>query len=158
MRPEAVSCSKSVQIRSINPRAWRWEPSLAWMLVTVFMKRRQGGGRGVRANPESYIVEGADTVSHGRRQHLPLNCLCGRTFREQRLASRVQGEPRNRRGPTLTVRTAVRRRGKTEAALRERALGVGLSHSSEETCEGLNQVRAGGAKGRAEQGAFRRER
>lgn len=53
---------------------------------------------------------------------------------------------------------AVRRRGKTEAALRERTLGVGLSHSSEETCEGLNQVRAGGAKGRAEQGAFWRER
>jgi hypothetical protein len=40
----------------------------------------------------------------------------------------------------------------------ERTLGVGLSHSSEETCEGQYQVRAGGAKGRAEQGTFRRER
>jgi hypothetical protein len=48
--------------------------------------------------------------------------------------------------------------GKTGAALRERSLGVGLSHSSEEPCEGLNQVRAGGAKGRAEQGTLRGER
>jgi hypothetical protein len=128
------------------------------MPVTAFMKRRQGGGRGVRENPESYIVGGADTVAHGRRQNLPLSCLCGRTFREQRLTSRLQGEPWNRRDPASTATGAVRLQGKTGAALWERALGVGLSHSSKETCKGTVKVRAGGAKGRAEQGTFRRER
>jgi len=53
---------------------------------------------------------------------------------------------------------AVRRRGKTEAALRERPLGVGLSHSSEESCEGCRNARVVGAKGRAEQGTLWRER
>jgi len=53
---------------------------------------------------------------------------------------------------------AVRQQGKTGAAIRERSLGVGLSHSSEETCKGQKEVRAGGAKGRAEQGTFWRER
>jgi len=121
------------------------------------MKRRQGGGRGVRVNPESCIVEGADPVAHGRRQNQPLSRLCGKTFREQGLTSRLQGEPRNRRGPTSTS-MAVVRQGKTKASQWKRALGVGLSHSNEETCEGSEQVRAGGAKGRAEQGTFRRER
>jgi hypothetical protein len=128
------------------------------VLVTAFMKRRQEGGRGVRVNPENYIIEGADTDAHGRRQNLSLDSLCGRTFREQGLTSRLQGEPRNRRGPTSTTQVAVRLQGKTGAALWKRALGVGLSHSSEEACEGRKKVRVGGAKGRAEQGAFWRER
>lgn len=112
----------------------------------------------MRVNPESYIVEGADTVAYGRRQNRPPNCLCGRTFREQRLTSRLQGEPWNRRGPTSTTGVAVRLQGETGAAVWERALGVGLSHSSEEACEGMMKVKADGAKGRAEQGTFWRER
>jgi len=114
----------------------------------------------MRINPESYIVEGADTVAQGRRQYLPLNCLCGRTFREQRLISRLQGKPWNRRGPATTTKgVAVVLRGKTGAALWERSLGVGLSHSSEETCGGwIDANPAGGAKGRAEQGTLRGER
>lgn len=160
VRPESCGLSKSVEIRCINPMAWEWEPSLACVTVTACTKRRQGGGRGVRIHPESYIIEGADTVAHGRRQYLPLNSLSGRTFREQGLTSRHQGEPWNRRGPTATTGTivAVRRRGKTGAALREWPLGVGLSHSSEESCKGCRYARAAGAKGRAEQGTLWRER
>jgi hypothetical protein len=114
----------------------------------------------MRVNPESYIVEGADTVAQGRRQYLPLNCLCGRTFREQGLRSRLQGEPWNRRGPMTTTKgVAIVLQGKTGAALRERSLGVGLSHSSEEPCEGwIDAIPSGGAKGRAEQGTLRGER
>jgi len=160
VRPESCGLSKSVEFRSVSPKAWEREPSLACMTVTACTKRRQGGGRGVRVNPESYIVEGADTVAHGRRQYLPLNCLSGRTFREQGLTSRHQGEPWNRRGPTATTGTivAVRQRGKTGAALREGSLGVGLSPSSEESCKGWRHARAVGAKGRAEQGTLWRER
>jgi len=53
---------------------------------------------------------------------------------------------------------AAMRQGKTGEAMRERLLGVGLSHSSEENCKGSSYARAVGAKGRAEQGTFWRER
>jgi hypothetical protein len=159
--PESCGYSESVQIRSINPRAWGWEPSLACITVMACMKRRQEGERGVRVSPESYIVEGADIVAHNRRQHLPQKCLSGRTFREQRLTSRLQGKATEQERPNCNhraVTVGVGSQGKTGAVSCKRSLGVGLSHSSEEICEGLKQVRADGAKGRAEQGTFRRER
>jgi hypothetical protein len=50
---------------------------------------------------------------------------------------------------------AVKLQGKTGVASWKRALGVGLSHSSERACEGSEKAEA---KGRAEQGTFWRER
>jgi hypothetical protein len=54
------------------------------------------------------------------------------------------------------VITGVWRQGMTGAVLRQSPQGVGLSHSSVETREGVS--RAGGAKGRAGQGRRWRER
>jgi hypothetical protein len=161
VRPGSCGYSESVQIRSINPRAWEWELSLACMTVMTCMKRRQGGVRGVRVSPESYIVEGADIVTHNRRQHLPQKCLSGRTFREQRLTSSLQGKATEQERPNgnhRTVTVDVGLRGKTGAVSYKRPLGVGLSHSSDEPYEGYEKFQVRGAKGRAEQGTLRGER
>jgi hypothetical protein len=159
--PESCGYSESVQIRSINPRAWEWELSLACMAVMSRMKRRQGGKRGVRVSPESYIVEGADIVAHNRRQHLPRESLSGRTFREQWLTSRLRGKTMEQERPNGNHRAAivgVEMRRKTGAVSCKRSLGVGLSHSSDEPCEEGANLRVSEAKGRAEQGTQRRER
>ena len=142
VRPESCGYSESVQIRCINPKAWEWELSLACMTVMACMKRRQGGERGVRVSPESYIVEGADIVAHNRRQHLPQKCLSGRTFREQGLTPSHQGKAMEQERPNgnhKTVTVGVEPQGKTGVVSYKRPLGVGPSHSSDEPYEGAKQ-------------------
>lgn len=115
----------------------------------------------MRVSPESYIVEGADIVTHNRRQHLPQECLSGGTFREQGLTSSLRGKAMEQERPNGNHRTAtvgVGLQGKTGAVSYKRPLGVGLSHSSDEPYEGDKQPWVRGAKGRAEQGTQRRER
>jgi hypothetical protein len=114
----------------------------------------------VRVIPETYFVEGADTCAYSRRQHWlqkePMQTGLPGTFAhiESSGTATEQERPRvNRR----MVTAGVARRGRTGAMLCQGALGVGLSHSSGEACEGVLR-RVGGAKGRAEQGTRRRER
>ena len=102
-------------------------------------KRRQGRERGVRVNPEINIVEGADDFARVRRQHpvrkTPMHGdLPGAKAHIETLRKLTEQERPivNRRMVTAGVGT----RGKTGAYRCQRTMGVGLSHSSEETGEG----------------------
>ena len=123
-------------------------------------KRRQEGVRGVRVIPETYSNEGADTNAWSRRQHrlqkMPMRSGLPGTFAHvEALGTAMEQErPRDNR---RMVTAGAAKRGGTEAMLCQWLLGVGLSHSSIEACEGGSR-RVGGAKGRAEQGTRRRER
>jgi len=56
----------------VNPKAWEQEPTLACFLVRESAKRREEGERGVRVNPENYIVEDVEGYAWTRRQHLTM--------------------------------------------------------------------------------------
>jgi hypothetical protein len=161
VRPESCELSELVRGQPANPKAWEWQPSLACVSVMAGAKRRQGRARGVRVNPESYIVEGADGFIRVRRQHpvqkTPMHgSLPGARARIETLRILTEQERPivNRR----MVTAGAGMQGKTGAYRCKRAVGVGLSHSSEETGEGGVASRTGGAKGRAVQGTRRRER
>lgn len=112
-------------------------------------------------NPENGDFEDADGTVGARRQHPTLERLGVGVFRGLGLTSRLQGFALNRRGPASTAHWSWvdgRQRGTTGVAGREWASGIGLSHSSVEAREGNASGRAGGAKGRAEQGFRWRER
>ena len=123
-------------------------------------KRRQEGVRGVRVIPETYFFEGADVQTYDRRQYrlpkVPMQLGLPGTLAhiESPGATTEQERPRENR---RLVESGAAMQGTTGAVLCQWSLGVGLSHSSDEACEGVLR-RAGGAKGRAEQGTRRRER
>jgi len=56
----------------VNPKAWEQEPTLACFLVRESAKRREEGERGVRVNPENYIVEDVEGYAWTRRQYLTM--------------------------------------------------------------------------------------
>ena len=123
-------------------------------------KRGQEVERGERVIPETTDIEGADTMAAAAGNTDSRECLCMLglpgtvALIESKGTITEQERPRvNRR----MVRTGAAMQGRTGAMLCQRILGVGLSHSSEEACEG-GISRAGGAKGRAGQGTRRRER
>ena len=112
-------------------------------------------------NPENGDFEDADGTVGARGQYPTLERLGVGVFRGLGLTSRLQGVTLNRRGPASTVHwswAGGRRRGTTGVGCRGWASGIGLSHSSDEAREGSVSGRAGGAKGRAEQGFRWRER
>ena len=111
----------------------------------------------MRVNPEIYIVEGADGLAWVRRQHCAAKGLIraglpGAWARIETSGNRTEQE----RPSEDHMEVGGGLRGRTGAGSREAWLGVGLSHSSDEAGEGAS--RAGGAKGRAEQGSRRGER
>ena len=114
----------------------------------------------MRVIPEITVLEGADTTVTVAGNTFCRKCLCrmdlpGRLAHiESPRAATEQERPRSNR---RLVAAGAATQGRTEAASCQRFLGVGLSHSSDESREGLI-CRVGGAKGRAEQGTWRRER
>jgi len=109
-------------------------------------------------NPEIYIVEGAEGFARVRRQHRTVKSLdradlpgSWAPIETPRLGTEQERPGRNPR------KRGGRARGKTEALGGQSRSGVGPIHSSDEAGEALH-VRAGGAKGWAEQGSRRRER
>ena len=124
-------------------------------------KRKQEGVRGVRVNPEIYIVEDADGFSWASMQHSVQKMPMYRNLPGSLAHIETSGKLMEQERPIgnrLTVKADVGKQGKTGANRCQRPVGVGLSHSSEEACEGARSGRASGAKGRAEQGTRRSER
>jgi len=115
----------------------------------------------VRLNPEIYIVEGADGLAWARRQHSCAKTPTARSLPGAWAHIETPGKLTEQERPTgnrAMVGADARLRGKTEAIECQSPVGVGPSHSSDEACEGSSSGRAGGAKGRAEQGIRWRER
>jgi len=114
----------------------------------------------VRVIPEITDVEGAEVQARNRRQHRLLEKPRQSGLPGPNAHIESPGTTTEQERPSVNrrmVRTGAAKQGRTGAKLCQRALGVGLSHSSEEACEGV-VCRVGGAKGRAEQGTRRRER
>lgn len=115
-------------------------------------KRRQGGERGGRANPENYIVEGAEGHAWIRRPHLPdqppsrqdppgaeahIETPRDRTEQERPIGNRADA--------------GAGTRGATGASRCQRPMGVRLSHSSDEAREGRP---SGGSEGESRAGSL----
>jgi len=109
-------------------------------------------------NPEIYIFEGADGLAWVSRQHRVVTSLSHAGLpgamahvETPRLGTEQERPERNPR------KRGDRVQGTTEALGGQCRSGVGPVHSSDEASE-ARFARAGGAKGRAEQGSRRRER
>jgi hypothetical protein len=105
----------------------------------VGAKRRQEGKRGVRVNPETYEFEGADGYTRVRRQHLSSKMPKRQDLPGARAHIEIPGEHTEQERPTGNrdvVVTGAEAQGRTGALWCQGPVGVGLSHSSEEACEG----------------------
>ena len=156
-----ISCPvpELVKGQPANPKAWEQEPTLACTFVRMGAKRREEGERGVRVNPENYNVEDVESYVWTRRQHLPLETprweslpgawACIETLGERMEQERPIG---NRRKVAVDAGDE----GKPESA------GVKGRWESDPLIVVRKPVkeiiRMGGAKGRAEQGTWWRER
>lgn len=109
-------------------------------------------------NPEIYIVEGAEGLARVRRQHRVVKGLSRADLPGAWAHVETPGlgteQERPGRNP---CQWGNREQGKTGALGGQCRPGVGPAHSSDEAGE-VRHARAGGAKGRAEQGSRRRER
>lgn len=124
-------------------------------------KRRQERERGVKVNPESYTVEGADDCARVRRQYSVQKMPKHRSLPGAKVHIETLRRLTEQERPTVNrrkVTAGVGKQGKTGANQCQGAVGVGLSHSSDEVGEGGAESRVGGAKGRAVQGTRRSER
>lgn len=109
-------------------------------------------------NPEIYIFEGAEGFARECRQHRTVKCLSRADLPGALAHVETPGlgteQERPGRNP---YKRGSRVQGKTGALGSQCRPGVGPAHSSDEAGE-VRYARAGGAKGRAEQGSRRRER
>jgi hypothetical protein len=159
VRPDKLSGSELVKGQPAKPKAWEQEPTLACFLVRESAKRREEGERGVRINPENYIVEDVEGYTWTRRQHLTMKMPNRESLPGAWAHIETPGERTEQERP-------IGNRGKVEAGAgdkgRPESTGVKGRWESDplivvrKPVKGT--VRTGGAKGRAEQGAWRRER
>ena len=111
-------------------------------------------------NPETYIFGAADGLTRASRQYPVSEPPSRRGLPGAWAYVESPGEAAEQERPAgnREVAAGVWLQGMTGAAGRQWSAGVGLSHISDEACEGSASGRAGGAKGRAEQGSRWRER
>ncbi len=122
-------------------------------------KRRQEEERGMRANPDNIVVEGADGFARIRRQHccvksLSATGLPGSWARIE--TSRENAEQERPNGNHMEVGGT--NREKIGGKVCKSSLGVGSAHSSDEAWKAVLSGRHGGAKGLTGQGTRGRER
>jgi len=123
------------------------------------LKRRQEEERGMRANPDNIIVEGADGSARTRRQY-----CCGTSLITAGLpgswaqieTSRKDAEQERPKGNHKEVGGVSRE--KMEGEVCKSQLGVGSAHSSDEAWKVALGGRHGGAKGLTGQGTRGSER
>lgn len=119
--PENCLSPELVKGQPVNPMAWEQQPSLACITVMRCMKRRQEGVRGVRVNPETYIVEGAESYTWTRRQHLLLRLPNRQGLPGAKAHIEAPGEQAEQERPIGNhglVGVGAGRRGKTGASWR----------------------------------------
>jgi hypothetical protein len=139
VRPASCVQSKPVKVRPGNPKAWDRQPSLACVSVMAGAKRRQEGIRGVKVNPEIYIVEDADGSARVRRPHRPLKGLRRKGLPGAKAHIENPGkhtEQERPNGNRAKVDAGAKNQGTTEGSWCQWPLGVGPFHSSNEACEG----------------------
>ncbi len=122
-------------------------------------KRRQEEERGMRANPDNIVVEGADGFARIRRQHccvkslstagLPGSWARIETSRKNAEQERPNGNHMEVGGPSQE---------KIGGKVCKSRLGVGSAHSSDEAWKTAFCSRHSGAKGLTEQGTRGSER
>ena len=93
----------------------------------------------MRVNPETYEFEGADGFTRARRQHLSLKMPKRRGLPGAKAHIEIPGEHTEQERPIGNremVSMGAEAQGRTGALWCQWPVGVGLSHSSEEACEG----------------------
>jgi hypothetical protein len=142
-----------------NPKAWEQEPTLACSFVRVGTKRREEGERGVRVNPENYIIGDVEGYAWTRRQHLPSKVPRWESLPGAWAHIETPGERMEQERPIGN-----RRKVAADAGDEGRPESTGVKGRWEsdplivvgKPVKGI--TRTGGAKGRAEQGTRWRER
>lgn len=93
----------------------------------------------MRVNPEIIIVEGADSFAWTGRQYRSHTRLVRKGFPGAKACVEYPGRIMEQERPIdnrVLVNTDVGKQGRTVVDQCQRSMGVGLSHSSAEACEG----------------------
>ena len=141
-----------------NPKAWEQEPTLACAFAKMGTKRREEGERGVRVNPENYIVEDVEGYAWTRRQHLPSKVPRWESLPGAKAHIETPGERMEQERPigNREVGADAGDKGRPESTGVKGRWESDLLIVVRKPVKG--ETRMGGAKGRAEQGTRGRER